>query len=161
MGYKREAMKGSGGPELAVRCAGNRQAECRESQGVPQGATMRVPRINVPQAGSGAAVPAFPSSKSSKNRRGAEGDNCDSETTSSVQQRDLKPPVPNPAFLYKTRPRRNPRSRSLHQENQALKTSSLSLPSLLATAMAATESPTQLREVTSISIGRLIARIRV
>lgn len=44
---------------------------------------------------------------------------------------------------------------------QALNFSSSSLPSLLATAMAATESPTQFREVTSISIGRLIARIRV
>ena len=34
-----------------------------------------------------------------------------------------------------------------------------SLPSLLATAIAATESPVQFNDVTSISIGRLIARI--
>ena len=43
--------------------------------------------------------------------------------------------------------------------NQLLKTSSSSLPSLLATATAATESPTQFRLVTSISMGRLMARI--
>ena len=41
-----------------------------------------------------------------------------------------------------------------------LKASTFSFPSLLATAMAATESPTQFREVTSISMGRLMARIR-
>lgn len=40
------------------------------------------------------------------------------------------------------------------------KASTSSLPSLFATAMAATESPTQFREVTSISMGRLMARIR-
>ena len=50
----REAKKGSGGPEPAARCAGRRQAERRESQGAPAGATMRVPRIDVPrQAGLG------------------------------------------------------------------------------------------------------------
>lgn len=41
-----------------------------------------------------------------------------------------------------------------------LKVSSFSRPSLLATQMLATASPTTFREVTSISMGRLMARIR-
>ena len=41
-----------------------------------------------------------------------------------------------------------------------LKISVSNLPSLFATAIDATESPTQFKEVTSISIGRLIARIK-
>ena len=45
--------------------------------------------------------------------------------------------------------------------NYLLKVSSFSLPSLFATMMAATESPVQFRLVTSISIGRLMARISV
>ena len=46
------------------------------------------------------------------------------------------------------------------RRDQLLNISASSLPSLLATAMAATESPTQFRVVTSISMGRLMARIR-
>ena len=46
------------------------------------------------------------------------------------------------------------------QVNYALNFSSFSRPSLLATQMLATASPTTFREVTSISMGRLMARMR-
>ena len=46
------------------------------------------------------------------------------------------------------------------QVNYALNFSSSSRPSLLATQMLATASPTTFREVTSISMGRLMARMR-
>ena len=47
-GDKREAKKGSGGPKPAAPSGRSRQAERRESQGAPNGATMRVPRTMSP-----------------------------------------------------------------------------------------------------------------
>ena len=71
-----KSLAGFGGPEPAAACGGNRQAERRESQGAPSGATMRVPRISAP------IVP-HPRSAIIKNRSGAEGDYCDSVNASS------------------------------------------------------------------------------
>ena len=58
---KREAEKGSGGPKPAAASGGNRQAERRESQGVPLAARLcEFPGLWSPGRVLGAAAPNVP-----------------------------------------------------------------------------------------------------